>query len=348
MLRFLLYLLLLICLAAGRTPVVARAASPAPWSHYRVPSVVESPVVEPLDLGPPVVTGPLGASSLATLDIATPECIDCLPTASAAQATGYAPATPYAWRSRVLPEGLIWHSYMAGVHEPRLSGIVFADHQGTPFLDVVLGGRMAVWRYGTDSPTAPQGYELQIEGAAMPRLNLDQFWDLEAVDFRFGVPLVWGGDRWQWKAGYYHLSAHLGDELAIREGILAQRINYSRDVLLGGISYSPLPAWRWYAEAGWAFYTDGGAEPWEFQFGLDLAAPGPTGPAGIPFAAVNGHLREEVDFGGSFTVQAGWLWRGNSGRAFRTGVHYYNGKSSQYQFFNFFEEQIGAGLWGAF
>ena len=336
---------LLLSLVGGWSPVAGQDAALAP---YRPPSVSETPLVAPLATGSQVLTSSLGQSSLSTIHVSTPACIECMPATTAAQASGLVTAGPYGWRSRILPEGLIWHSDLAGVHVQRISGIVFADHDGTPFLDVVLGGRMAVWRYGTDSPVAPQGYELQIEGAALPRLNLDQFWDLEAVDFRFGVPLVGGNDRWQWKAGYYHLSAHLGDELAAREGILAERINYSRDVLHAGLSFYPLPAWRWYTEAGWAFYTDGGAEPWEFQFGVDIATPGPTGPAGIPFAAVNGHLREEVDFGGSLTVQAGWLWRGNSGRALRTGVHYYNGKSSQYQFFDFFEEQIGAGLWGEF
>ena len=41
--------------------------------------------------------------------------------------------------------------------------------------------------------------------------------------------------------------------------------------------------------------------------------PGPTGSAGTPFFAINGHLREEVDFGGDISTQLGWLWRGNIG-----------------------------------
>ena len=83
-------------------------------------------------------------------------------------------------------------------------------------------------------------------------------------------------------------------------------------------------------------------------FGKRLSLPlflGPTGLAGSPFLAANVHLREEVDFGGDLTVQAGWLWRGTSGQTLRFGAHYLNGKSSQYQNFDQFEEQIGAGLW---
>ena len=87
------------------------------------------------------------------------------------------------------------------------------------------------------------------------------------------------------------------------------------------------------------------SDPWETQFGTELSQPGPTGFHGTPFFAVNGHFREEVDWGGDVSSQFGWLWRGNSGQVLRLGLHYFNGKSSQYQIFNQFEEQIGVGMW---
>ena len=81
------------------------------------------------------------------------------------------------------------------------------------------------------------------------------------------------------------------------------------------------------------------------QFGAELSRPGPTGFRGTPFIATNAHLREEVDFSGDWTLQTGWLWRGDTGSTLRMGLHYMNGKSTQYQFFNRNEEQIGLGLW---
>jgi hypothetical protein len=257
----------------------------------------------------------------------------------------YDPSNPALWQWRVLPEGVIWQSYWAGVHEPRISGVAFRqDANGSNLLDVTLGGRASLLRYGTDGPGRPQGLELQAEGAAFPRLNLDENWDLDAVDFRFGLPLVYGRDKWQTKFSYYHLSSHLGDEKIIRDGSFADRINYSRDALALAVSYFPLPAWRWYAEAGWAFHTDVAA-PWEFQFGVDVAEPGPTDFWGTPFLAINGHIREEVDFGGNVVAQLGWLWRGNTNHTLRLGAHYFNGKSNQFEFYDQFEEQIGGGLW---
>jgi hypothetical protein len=252
---------------------------------------------------------------------------------------------PAYWQWRVLPDGVIYQSYWAGAHEPRIGGVFFHDaNNSSNQLDVSLGGRASLLRYGTDGPGRPQGAELQIEGAAFPRLNLDENWDLDAVDFRFGVPLVYGRDNWQAKFGYYHLSSHMGDELAIRENALGQRINFSRDALALGFAFNPLPAWRWYAEMGWAFHYDE-SEPWEFQFGVDVAEPGPTGAIGTPFVAVNGHIREELDYSGNVVLQAGWLWRGTGTRVLRVGFHYYNGKSNQFEFFDQFEEQIGGGLW---
>jgi hypothetical protein len=258
--------------------------------------------------------------------------------------SGVPTSSPY-WQWRLLPDGVIWQSYWSGMHEPRISGVPFSDGAGNSLLDVALGGRGSLVRYGTDGPGRPLGTELQVEGAAFPRLNLDHNWDLDAVDFRFGLPLVYGEERWQAKFSYYHLSSHMGDELAIREMALAQRINFSRDALVAALAFYPLPAWRWYAEMGWAFHYDGGAQPWEFQFGVDAAKPGPTGAWGTPFLSVNGHIREELNYGGNLVFQLGWLWRGNSTRTTRLGFHYFNGKTNQFEFFDHFEQQIGGGVW---
>ena len=246
----------------------------------------------------------------------------------------------------LLPSGVIWQSYWAGAKEPRISGTVFREFgDRLSLLDVTLGGRTAVLRDAArDCQGLWYGWELQLEGAANLRLNLNRNWDFDAVDFRFGVPFILARNRVHYKIAYYHLSSHVGDEFLVRNPMFT-RINFSRDVLVFGGSYYPWPGVRTYAEAGWAFYDDEGSDPWEFQFGIDLAQPGPTGTRGTPFAAFNGHLREEVRFGGNFVVHAGWLWRGHTGRVLRAGLHYYNGKSSQFEFFDQFEQQLGLGLW---
>jgi hypothetical protein len=253
------------------------------------------------------------------------------------------PSSKWSWQ--ILPDTIIYHSYWAGVHEPRMSLVLFEERDGRPLWDATLGGRLGLLRYGDMDCYRPQGWQLDFEGAAIMRFTLDRERDFETADYRAGVPLTYGIGDWQFKFGYYHLSSHMGDEFALRNGALGDRINYVRDALVLGASYYPHPVVRLYSEAAYALKIDGGADRWEFQFGTELSRPGPTGLRGTPFFAANAHLREEHDFGGDVTGQIGWLWRGREQQVMRVGFHYFNGKSSQYQTFDDSEEQIGFGVW---
>ncbi|MBX9790548.1 MAG: DUF1207 domain-containing protein [Pirellulales bacterium] len=251
------------------------------------------------------------------------------------------------WRWQLLPSGLIYRSYLAGPREPRLGSVVNWRQNGSQFWDLTLGGRVGILRYGSGTGPRPDGFQLDIEGAAFPRLDLANNWDLNDADFRGGVPLTFGYGPWEFKLGYYHISSHLGDELLVRNpALLATRRNYVRDSIVGGVAYRVVPALRLYGEAAYAFHRDGGAEPWEFQFGVDLSSLNPTGIWGLPFLAVNGYLRQEVNFGGSLNAQLGWQWRGEGpGHLLRTGLQYFNGKTVDFSFFPQFEQQLGLGLW---
>ncbi|MGI9427877.1 MAG: DUF1207 domain-containing protein [Bythopirellula sp.] len=347
----------LVCIV-GLAEITLADEAPA-WQPYRAAPIVEVQQAVPVQqfVEPNFVVAPPDAITEAKLDQL---CVDCgddpfvapgnplpLVVDGAMVDPVLVPlANTQTWSWHVLPGDVIWHSYWAGTKEPRISGVAFEEfNDDVSLLDVSLGGRASLFRFGTAHNGRPEGWELQLEGASMLRLNLDENWDLEAVDFRFGVPIIYGREKSQWKFSYYHLSSHLGDEYIIRTMSTAERINFSRDTLVLGYSCFPRPAWRWYAEAGWAFYADEGTDPWEFQFGVDYAQPGPTGSRGTPFFAINGHLREEVNFGGNLVAQAGWLWRGQTDRIVRTGIHYFNGKSNQFEFYNQFEQQVGAGLW---
>jgi hypothetical protein len=251
------------------------------------------------------------------------------------------------WEWRWLPEGLIYHSYMAGVQEPRMALVAFYEaSDGRALWDATLGGRVGLLQYGNGDPFCPEGLQLDFYGAAIARLDVENEQDLDSTDYVFGLPVTWGDERLQFKCGYAHLSSHLGDEFAIRNpGSLADRINYVRDSLEFGTSYYVVPALRTYAEMDWAFHRSGGAKPLAFEFGSELSRPGPTGRTFTPFVAINGRMRQELDFGGDLAVQAGWLRRGLLDQTLRIGLHLYVGKSSQSQFFKTSEEQIGLGLW---
>jgi hypothetical protein len=248
----------------------------------------------------------------------------------------------YQWQ--ILPQGLIYRSYLAGSKESRFRSVWNHEEDGSDIWDVTLGGNVGLLRYGTRGDARPEGVQLAIEGAGLVRLNRDEQRDVDAADYRFGVPLTWGDAIHQVKFAYYHLSSHVGDEFLERNPGFV-RLNYSRDVLVLGQSLYPQENWRVYAEIGYAVAYDV-SEPWELQFGVDWSPAGRTGPRGAPFAAVNGHLREEVDFGGNVVAQAGWAWRRSPATGlFRVGAEYYNGKDDQFSFFNQSVDKVGFGIW---
>ena len=248
------------------------------------------------------------------------------------------------WTLQLLPDGLIYRSYLAGAKESRIGCSVVHEHRLGWMWDISLGGRAGILRWGNEDTDRPEGWQIDIEGAGQPRLDFENRRDLTAVDFRFGVPLTYGRGRYQTKFAYYHLSSHLGDEFMVRNATLTRR-NYARDVLVWGHSFFLTDDVRLYAEAGWAFYALDGSEPWEFQFGIDYSPVRPHCPGGSPFFAINGHLRQELDFGGNLVVQTGWQWRGDSGHLFRLGMQYFSGMSEQFEFYDQFEDKLGFGIW---
>lgn len=259
----------------------------------------------------------------------------------------FSDTTPYEWS--VLPAGEVYKSYLAGVKESRLAAHLIKIVDDNWMLDGTLGGRFGVMRWGRDSATGflAEGVQWDIEGAAQVRLDIPEEVDVRSVDFRAGTQLTWSwaaNPAHRSRFGYYHLSSHLGDEFLLKNPTYP-RLNYAHDLLIFGHSYYFTPKFRVYGEVGWAFYSKV-ADSWEFQFGAEWAPTRATGMWGEPFLAVGCHLREEVNYGGSFVVQTGWAWVGEiPGRSFRMGLHYHNGDSTQNSFYDNFEQQIGFGIW---
>jgi hypothetical protein len=248
------------------------------------------------------------------------------------------------WDHRLLPVGIVYRNYLAGEKESRLRSVWAYRSSDGWIWDITLGGRVGLYRFGTGGEVRPQGWQIDVEGAGFPRLDLEQERDLVSADFRAGVPITYGTDRYQVKLAYYHLSSHVGDEFLLRNPGFP-RLNYSRDVLVNGYSLQLAEPLRVYGEIGWAFASDI-SEPWELQFGVEYSPEWRTGARGSPFAAVATHLREEVDFGGNLVVQAGWAWRGSPASGLlRFGFQYFDGQSDQFSFFDQFERKVGLGLW---
>ncbi|HZZ30219.1 MAG TPA: DUF1207 domain-containing protein [Pirellulales bacterium] len=249
---------------------------------------------------------------------------------------------PWSWQ--LMPDGLIWHSALAGTKEPRIGGVLLSDTGVDTKLDGTVGGRVGLLRFGNTADFRPQGWQVDAEGAAFIRQDLTQNSDVDAYDFRIGFPVTYGWGDYQMKIAWYHTSAHIGDEFELKHPAFV-RIDYSRNAIVWGHGYYLTPDLRLYGEFEWAYFVAGGSRPWAIQFGLEYN-PVVRGWHGAPFFDINAYLKQENDWGGPLTVETGWQWRPeHGGQMVRTGFFYQTGPSIYGQFFRDSEQLIGYGLW---
>ena len=253
------------------------------------------------------------------------------------------PHSIFSWQ--LMPSGLMYRSYLAGEKESRIANVWAKDRSGRNVMESTLGGRVGLLRYGTVGAYRPQGWQFDLEGAALTRvLPGTNSTELEAVDYRVGMLSTWAEGPWHAKAGYYHLSSHLGDEFMIANPLFP-RLNYVRDSAIAGVTYELTDDWQTYGELAYALGREDGAKPLEFQYGIQYS-PLAFGFRGAPFAALNGHTRQDFGYVTSITVQAGWQWRGSeSQHLFRAGLQYYDGPALQWSFAGRNESLIGGGIW---
>jgi len=245
---------------------------------------------------------------------------------------------------QVLPKGLLYRTYLAGEKEPRLQFLHLYDLNNKQTVwEAVLGGRAGLLRYDTGPAEA---FQLDLEGAVFARvLPSEPSAELAGSDYRVGVFGTWKFGQTAYKAGYYHISSHVGDEYLLANPTF-NRINYVRDSLLVGISQDLSESTRIYGEIGYSAGYQGGAQPWELQGGAEYTPVAQSSFVGAPFVAVNGHLREEFNFGGGVNIASGWGWQGReTGNRLRIGLNYYYGPSLQWIFFDRRESLVGGGIW---
>ena len=253
--------------------------------------------------------------------------------------------TRQGWGLHILPDGLIYPSYLAGPKESRLAATWNYERDLGWIWDASAGGRAGIFRYGSKNGVLPEGIQLDVEGAGLVRIDYENDLDLIAADFRCGFPLTFGTQKTQYKIAYYHLSSHLGDEYMLRPDA-RDRVNYVRDSLVLAISHRICRDIRIYGEVAYAFFVGEKTEPWEFQFGIEYSPVYPSNrECGAPFFAINGHLFQELDFSGNMNLQVGWQWRGTSNHLFRIGVQYFCGSSDQFEFNDLYESKLGLGIW---
>ena len=251
------------------------------------------------------------------------------------------------YQYQILPPGLMYRSYLAGEKEPRtMWSVLYDTKRSRTIWETALGARVGLFRYGTEGATRHEGYQLDLEGAVFARLiPAEPSTMLEGADFRFGLLNTWREDRLAVKWGYYHVSSHLGDEFLIVNPDF-DRINYVRDAAIVGVMADVLVDTQVYGEVANALGSQGGAKPWEFQFGSQYVPTRKMFAYGSPYVGANTYMRQDFGFRSGFNFIAGWNWYGEkTGERLRVGMQYYRGPSLQYSFFDRSERLIGGGIW---
>lgn len=304
----------------------AESAAPAPSAPFELPSL-NPPVDRPVagDVQPQQPSRPRGHHSGICF--------------------GRGPRASEGWQ--LLPEGLLYRSWLAGDREPRMQVLTLHDTvSNRQVMDAVLGGRVGLIRNGTVGGDHPQGFQIDLDGAVFARvLPEEPSTMLEGSDYRVGLAGTWRQDATAWRTGYSHISSHIGDEFLLAYPN-TQRLNYVRDSLLAGISHDITEEISVYGEVGWAIGVSGGAEPLELQAGSEWTPAAKSRWSGAPFVAIHGHYREEQGSLIGVNTVAGWNWHGvRSGHRLKIGANYYHGPSLQYSFVDREENLIGGGIW---
>lgn len=266
----------------------------------------------------------------------------------------------YGWQ--FLPNTLIYPAYLAGVRDSRLSGVFNHDKSLGWILDAKLGGYFPLLRKGSSTGPMPQGFQVDVDASAHLRLDMENDAELYSTDYRVGLPLTYGLGKWQFKTAVYHVSSHAGDEFLFRvwnqryanrtppanAGLGSFRRFYSRDAIVLGVAYRPIPEIRLYTEFDYDLRTgkkEDANDLLDIHLGAEYSAPFRPDKAITPFAAVHLTFYGERHNHTGLCLQTGLQARSTKNQLFRVGVQYYTGVPEQYQRFMHQEHKFGIGLW---
>ena len=88
---------------------------------------------------------------------------------AAAPPQGYA-TSPESYTWQLLPDGLMYPSYLAGEREPRIGSEWVYDQRMGWIWNIAMGARVGLLRFGNEDKLLPEGFQFDLEAAAFPRL----------------------------------------------------------------------------------------------------------------------------------------------------------------------------------
>jgi hypothetical protein len=190
------------------------------------------------------------------------------------------------------------------------------------------------------------GWQIDLEAGFFSQFSLVGGFDNYAWDGVQGLmasykPMPQLGFRF----GVLHDSAHLGDEYMEETG--RERINYTREEIVAGVSWQPNRQWRLYSEITSEYETRGVARGERFQIGAEYFSPTRMWHGRlIPYTAADFNFFSERDWASAITAQIGLMMPTRQGSSrYRVAFEFSHGRSPMGEFSFFDETYVGLGLY---
>lgn len=257
------------------------------------------------------------------------------------------------WGALFAPATNLYPVYLADPRAPTaaLTAVSYRDSEipeaGDRRYVFRIGGRLGLLRI-FPSKHVDRGFQLSLHGTFLGMFDQAHSLDNIGWDGLYGFDLNWRHQSGlALKLGLHHDSSHLGDEYAERTG--RQRINYTRQEYVLGMSLPVFSGLRVYGEAGRAFDLRNEAfqEKWRVQSGLEFESHESLFNNRMGYyGALDLVSFEESDWEPEITVQAGLtVPAAQLPRRFRIGLEYRDGRSLIGELAQFEEASWAFGIW---
>jgi len=204
------------------------------------------------------------------------------------------------------------------------------------------GGALGIYRWHPKGDPN-RGWQLTFEGGMSAQFDIGYSFDNTGWDGFYGLTLAWKPtDRLGFRIGSKHDSSHIGDEYSVRTGI--QRIHYTREDAILGVSWEMMPRWVLYSELG---YGNGyaGSVTATIQVGTQYNTERTYWKNRASyFVAFDSISYEESDWRTRVTIQTGYMIPvGNRSSVHRIAIEAGLGRSVMGQFAKYDESWVAIG-----
>ncbi len=269
------------------------------------------------------------------------------------------------WSVQPLPGGSdLYPRYVADPRRPRFSMTLWnvldsdMEEAGDSRVSVMLGGRYGFVRFHPDGEP-DRGFQIDFEAAFHGQFDAGSSLDSVGWDGYYGLGLSWRPtESLAFRLAMNHDSSHLGDEYQENDEEDAaeapeprerrKRINYTREELALGVSWSPIERLRLYGEVGWAYHRGNNRllDRGRLQAGIEYETRPFLWGDGALYLALDAVLWQENDWEPSITAQTGVKWHIDAlDRDYRLGLQVYDGRSQIGEFFQERERYVAFGFW---